>query len=81
MWTHDISVAGTFSIPSSLATRVASSTPATPSWSVSDITVTPASAAERATSPGSSWPSETMEWLCRSIIGRESLAAEATFLT
>ena len=69
LWTHDISVAGTFSIPSSVATRVASSTPATPSWSVSDITVTPASAAARATSPGSSWPSETVEWLCRSIIG------------
>ncbi len=73
MWTHDISVAGTFSIPSSSATLVASSTPATPSWSVSDITVIPASAAERATSPGSSWPSETVEWLCRSIIERSRL--------
>ena len=39
--THDISVAGTFSIPSSAATALASSTPATPSWSVRDITVTP----------------------------------------
>ena len=52
-------------------------TPATPSWSVSDITSTPASAAERTTSPGSSWPSETVEWDCRSIIGsRASLLAQ-----
>ena len=49
------------------AAATASRTPATASWSVSDITVTPASAAARATSAGSSWPSETTECAWRSI--------------
>ena len=66
--TQDISTPGTLVIPASSATSVAAATPAMPSWSVSDITVTPASAAARATSAGSSWPSETVEWACRSII-------------
>ena len=67
MCTHDISTAGTHSIPASAAAAIAAGTPATPSWSVSAITVTPASAAERATSAGSSSPSETVECDCRSI--------------
>jgi Rrf2 family protein len=54
-------------IPASSATSVAAATPAIPSWSVSDITVTPASTAARATAAGSSWPSETVEWAWRSI--------------
>ena len=61
LWTQDISTAGTFWIPSSSAVAFASATPATPSWSVSAITVIPASAAARTTSAGSSWPSETTE--------------------
>ena len=59
------------------AAAVASATPAMPSWSVSAITVTPASAAERATSAGSSWPSETIECDCRSIIGARDGSAGA----
>ena len=45
----------------------ASATPAIASWSVSARVVTPASAALSTTSAGSSWPSETVEWLCSSI--------------
>src|SRR5204863_7165466 len=66
--TQDISTAGTHSMPASPAASTASWTPATASWSVSDMTVTPASAAARATSAGSSWPSETVEWAWRSTI-------------
>ena len=40
-WTHDISTAGTHSMPSSSAVARASGTPATPSWSVSAIVVDP----------------------------------------
>ena len=72
-WTHDISTAGTFSIPASAGRRARlRRRRRSPSWSVSDITVTPASAAARATSAGSSWPSETVEWACRSITGARS---------
>ena len=60
-WTHDISTAGTHSIPAWFAASIASGTPATASWSVSDITVTPASAAAIATSDGASCPSDTVE--------------------
>ena len=66
--TQDSSTAGTHSIPASVAAAVAAGTPATASWSVSDITLTPASAAALATADGSSCPSDTVECACRSII-------------
>ena len=67
----------------SAAAALASATPAIPSWSVSAITVTPASAAARATSAGASWPSETVEWDWRSIMGAQLVAITgcAAFLT
>ena len=61
MCTQDISTAGTFSMPASSAAATASGTPATPSWSVSDITVTPASAAAVGDLRGGNWPSDTVE--------------------
>ena len=61
LWTQDISTAGTHSIPASAAAAHRLGTPATASWSVSDITVTPASAAALATCRGSSCPSDTVE--------------------
>jgi hypothetical protein len=61
--THDISVAGTNTIPRSVAASAASVTPSTVSWSVSASVVTPASAAAATTAAGGSSPSENVEWL------------------
>jgi Rrf2 family protein len=81
--TQESSTPGTHSMPASVAAAIAAGTPATPSWSVSAIVVTPAAAAERATSAGSSSPSETVECDWRSIraIGGRHFSDRAAFLT
>jgi hypothetical protein len=61
--THDISVAGTSTIPAAVAASPASATPSIASWSVRARVVTPASAADATTSAGGSSPSEYVEWL------------------
>lgn len=70
-----ISMPGTNATPSATAVSPASRQPAVVSWSVSAKTSTPASWAERATSPGVWVPSEAMEWVCRSIFTRATIPA------
>src|SRR5699024_5218012 len=61
------SVPGTKSMPRVDASRAASSHPAVESWSVRATEVRPASAALRTTTAGGSVPSETFEWVWRSM--------------
>ncbi len=64
---HETSHPGTKVIPSSSARRRAGPMPANESWSVRARALHPASAASSTTCPGESLPSETVEWVCRSI--------------
>src|SRR5947209_3180078 len=57
--------------PSSAARRAAASTPSRRSWSVSATAVHPAAAASSGMRSGGSEPSETVEWVCRSITHAE----------
>src|SRR5262245_18426555 len=65
----DSSVAGTTRTPWRSPAALASLTPSTVSWSLSASVSTPASAARRTTSVGSSPPSERVECNCRSNVG------------
>ena len=58
---------GTSSMPQRSACALASAQPAVESWSVRATASSPAAAAARTSSAGLSVPSETVEWVCRSM--------------
>src|SRR6476646_5522080 len=66
---EDSSVAGTTRMPWRSPAAIAAATPSTVSWSLSASGCTPACAARRTTSAGSSPPSEQVECDCRSNVG------------
>ncbi len=62
------SIAETSAIPAFFAASRASSVPRASSWSAIAIVVRPEDAASRASSPGPTVPSDTVEWRWRSTV-------------
>ena len=69
---HETSHPGTRVMPSSSARRRAGPMPASESWSVRATAPQPASTASSGIRSGGSLPSDTLEWVCRSIIPGEA---------
>ena len=69
---HETSHPGTSRIPRAAALRRAAAIPANESWSVRATALHPASAANSGILAGGSLPSETSEWVCRSITHRDA---------